>query len=70
MIFLHFIEKPSKDDDYLDVDWVPNKNLGEYSKNWKKVEYFIRKKNASLVYFQTFIVKRSGSGQFTSTSNM
>lgn len=46
-----FSERPSKTDDYLDVDWVPSKNLGEYSKNWKKVEYYIRKKNASRVYF-------------------
>lgn len=50
-----FTGKPSKADDYLDVDWVPNKNLGEYSKNWKSVEYFIRKKNASRVFLQTLI---------------
>lgn len=49
--YLIFTEKPSKADDYLDVDWIPNKNLGEYSKNWKSVEYYIRKKNASRVYF-------------------
>lgn len=50
-----FTEKPSKADDYLDVDWVPNQNLGGYSKNWKRVEYYIRKKNDSRVYLQLSI---------------
>lgn len=46
-----FTEKPAKADDYLDVDWVPSQNLGEYKKNLKRVEYYIRKKNALRVGF-------------------
>lgn len=56
-----FTEKPSKADDYLDVDWVPNQHLGEYSKNWKKVQYYIRKKNETsqvcFIKYQFFMLK-------------
>lgn len=35
-----FTEKPAKKGDCLDIDWIPNKNLGNYSKNQKLVEYY------------------------------
>lgn len=38
-----FSENPVKTSDFLDVDWVPNQNLGRFSKNIKLLEYQLRK---------------------------
>lgn len=38
-----FIEKPAKSGDFMNIDWVPNKNLGQFAKNQKIVDYHFRK---------------------------
>lgn len=50
--YCNFTEKPAHSSDHLDLDWIPNKNLGRFSKNWKLVEYHFRKiKKHELVNF-------------------
>lgn len=38
-----FAEKPAKTADFLDVDWVPNQNLGRFSENKKLIDFNLRK---------------------------
>lgn len=47
-----FIEKPAKKEDDLDIDWIPNRNLGRFSKNWKLIENCLKitRSNVTVIY--------------------
>lgn len=42
-----FAEKPANKENDLDIDWIPNLNLGRFSKNVKMIEYHLRKRTTT-----------------------